>query len=81
MPLIIEDDVLEQAGLSERDARVEFACRMFDAQKLSLPQAAKLANLNRVQFENELYLRGIPAYRITREILEQDLESLKKLGL
>jgi hypothetical protein len=31
MPLIIPDETLREAGLSEREAMAEFACRMFDA--------------------------------------------------
>jgi predicted HTH domain antitoxin len=79
MPLTIPDEALHAAGLTEREALVEFACRLFDAGKLSLPAASKLARLSRIEFEKELFNRNIPAYRITLEDYEQDLESLKKL--
>ncbi len=34
--LIVPDEMLRQAGLSEREALLEFACRLFDAGRLSL---------------------------------------------
>ena len=79
MPLTISDETLRAAGLNEHEALIEFACRLFDAGKLSLPAASKLAGLGRVEFERELFERNIPAYRITIKDYEQDLESLKKL--
>jgi predicted HTH domain antitoxin len=80
MPLLIPDEVLEQAGLTEQEARVEIACRLFEAEKLPLWPAAHLAGLSRTAFEAELRLRGLPVYRITEEHYQQDLEALRKLG-
>jgi predicted HTH domain antitoxin len=80
MPLTIPDETLRAAGMSEREAKVEIACRWFDAGKLSLGHAAGLAELSESEFEAELELRGIPRYRYTEEMLAQDVEALKKLG-
>jgi predicted HTH domain antitoxin len=80
MPLLISDEFLEQAGLTEEQARIEFACRLFDAGKLHLWPAARLAGLSRAEFEGELRARGLPVYRITEEHYRQDLEVLRKLG-
>jgi predicted HTH domain antitoxin len=81
MPLIIPDDVLEEAGLNEGDARIEFACRLFDAGKLTLWGAAKLAGLSRVEFEGELQARGIPWLRPNECDLAEDLAALDRLGI
>ena len=48
MPVVIPDETLQQAGLTEREALVEIACRLFDAGKLPLWPAAKLAGMSRV---------------------------------
>lgn len=80
MPLTISDELLEQVGLTEQEARVEFACRMFDAGKLRLWPAARLAGLSRADFEAQLRARGLPVYRITDEHYRQDLEALRRLG-
>jgi predicted HTH domain antitoxin len=81
MPLTISDEVLKQAGLTEREALIEFACRLFDAGKLTLPGAGRLAGLDRPEFETELFRRNIPAYRLTLEDLEKDLAALERLGI
>jgi predicted HTH domain antitoxin len=54
MPVVISDEALKQAGLTEREAVVEIGCRLYDAGKLALWPAAKMAGLRRVDFEQEL---------------------------
>ena len=67
--------------MNPRDALVEFACRLFDAGKLTLPSAVRLAAISRVAFEHELRSRRIPIYRPTPEDLEDNMEALKRLGI
>lgn len=81
MPLTLSDDVLKQAGMSAEEARIEIACRLFDAGKLALWPAAQLAQLSRVAFEEELHRRNIPIYRPTADDLKADLETLDRLGI
>lgn len=80
MPLLISDEQLHQAGLTECDARVELACRFFDANRLTLHQAATWARLDRLGMEAALAQRGLPIYRYTTDDLESDLETVKHLG-
>jgi len=75
MPLTIPDDLLAAAGLSERDARIEIACRLYDAGKLAIPAATRWTGLE------ELLRRKLPLCRPTEEDLKQDLETLQRLGL
>lgn len=81
MPVTIPDDVLRQAGLTEAEALIEIACRLFDAGKLTLWPAAQLAGLSRIAFIGELQRRSIPAFRVTLEDLEHDLAVLERLGV
>ena len=81
MPLVISDEQLRSMQMSERDALVEIACRLFDAGRLGFHAAMRLTNLDRTSFENELIQRQIPIYRPTVEDLREDLETLDKLGL
>jgi predicted HTH domain antitoxin len=81
MPLVIPDEVLQEAGLGERDALIEFACRLFDAGKLSLGGAARLAGRSRVAFEEELLARRIPLARPDENDLADDLAALDLLGI
>jgi len=80
MTLSIPEDILKEAGLTERDALIEFACRLFDAEKLDLNTAARLAGMERVHFEIELRNRKIPIYRPTVEEFRQDMETIRRLG-
>jgi predicted HTH domain antitoxin len=79
MPLTISDELLKDAGLTEREALIEFACRMFDADRLTKPMALRVSGLSRVEFERELINRGLPIIHYTEEMWEQDLEALAKM--
>ena len=81
VPLIIPDDWLAEAALSERDAKIEIACRLFEAGRLPMPTATRWAGLNRTEFEEELLRRKIAICRPTVEDLEQDIEALERLEL
>ncbi len=81
MPILnIPDEVWSETGLSEREALTEFACRLFDARRLTLWSAARLAGLDRAAMEDALLQRSIPIYRPLPEDLEKDLTTLKRLG-
>jgi predicted HTH domain antitoxin len=81
LTLSLSDEVLKQAGMTAEEARVEIACRLFDAGKLTLWPAAQLAQLPRADFEEELHRRQIPVYRPTVEDFKADLETLDRLGI
>jgi predicted HTH domain antitoxin len=81
MPVLIPDETLFEAGLSEREGLVEIACRLFEAGKLTLWSGARLAQLSRVAFEQELQARHIALYRPTVADLEADLRALDQLGI
>jgi predicted HTH domain antitoxin len=80
MPLTIPDDLLREAGLSEHEGLIEFACRLFEAGRLTLWSAAKGAGLTRTAFEEELHHRHIPIYRPELADLRDDLATLNRLG-
>jgi len=80
MPLTIPDDLLAEAGLSEREARLEIACRLYDAGKLTLPQATRWAAVSRTEFEAALLERHLPIVRVDEEYWQQEVEGLKRLG-
>lgn len=79
MPITISDETLQRMGMSADEARVEIACRLFDAGKLYLWPAAQLAGMSRVQFEGELMERKIPIYRPTLADLQAELKALDEL--
>jgi len=77
MPLVIPDDALRAAGLDEHEAPIELACLLFDAGRMSIGHAAKFAGLSTIEFEEALHARGIPRFRYTKEMLEQDIRALE----
>jgi predicted HTH domain antitoxin len=80
MPLVITDEQLRTMQMSERDALVEIACRLFDAGRLGFHAAMRMTNLDRTSFENELIRRKIAIYRPTVEDLREELENLERSG-
>lgn len=79
MPLTISDDQLREAGLTDKEGLIEFACWLFDTGRLDLWPAAKLARMSRVEFENELHTRNIAIYRPTVEDLAHDMAALEEI--
>jgi len=81
MPLTIPDELLSDAGITPDDARLEFACRLYDGGRLSFGQAIRWSGLTRTDFEAAMLARGLPLYRPTVEDLERDLDTLARLGV
>jgi predicted HTH domain antitoxin len=79
--LTIPDEQFKQAGLTEREALMELACRLFDAGRLSLPAAATFAGVSRIEMEDALMDRKIAVYRPTPEDLARDLKNLREMGV
>jgi predicted HTH domain antitoxin len=79
MSFTIPDEVLRATGLNEQEMAQEIAVMLFEKEKLTLAQAARLAGLNRIEFQQLLASRQIPVHYGLEE-LEQDLQTLRKLG-
>jgi len=78
MTLQIPDDILKAANLDERGMLVELACRLFDTDRLSLSQAARLAGMERGEFEETLHDRGIAIYRYDEDEFRRELAAIAK---
>ena len=59
MSVIISDDVLQSAQISEIELKREIAILLFQKSKLGLNQAQVLAETPMVEFKQELARRGI----------------------
>lgn len=76
--MLIEDEFLLAANLTEAEMRTELAVVLYQKRKLSMGKAAKLAGIPRIQFQFLLASREIPVnYDV--EDLKQDLETLRQL--
>lgn len=80
MAIIISDELLSSCSLDEGQLRIELACILYDKEILSLGQAARMAEIDRMAFQKALAERGIDI-KYTAADLEQDLQTLGKLKL
>ena len=80
MPVTVPDQLLSEAGLSEVEAKLEIACRLYDAGKLTMPQATRWAEISRSEFESALLERHLPLVRIDDTYWQQEVEGLERLG-
>ena len=79
MSLTISDELLHSAHMSEEELSLEIAVLLYQREKLTLAQAARLAKMGRVQFQHLLASRRIPLNYDVSD-LEQDLKTLRELG-
>ncbi len=79
MSVTISDEVLQSARLSEAELRQELAVLLFERERLTLAQAARLAGLDRLRFQHLLASRAIPVHYDVAEF-EADLNTLRDMG-
>lgn len=75
MALIISDETLAKAQLSEQELLVDIACYLYEKKRLSMGKARALAGLNLIDFQQELAKREIDIH-YTQEDLNKDLDNL-----
>ena len=76
--LTIPNDILEAAGLTEKDCLIELAVHLYAERRITLGQALRLSQLSRAELESELACRDISLYTV--EDLDRDVAALKELG-
>lgn len=77
MQLTLSDNVLQAAHLTEDELRVELAVTLFQQDRLTLAQAAELANRAYLDFQKLLADRNIPLH-YGEEDLKHDLLTAEK---
>lgn len=78
MVIEIADSILERAGLSKEDIRLELAILLFQREKVSLGQAGNIAGMHKIMFQKELAKRKISVHYGVED-LENDLGNLKMI--
>jgi predicted HTH domain antitoxin len=76
---VISHDILESAHLSEAEMLLEIALTLFAQERMTLGQAAKLADLPQLDFQKVLAARKIPVHYDVAEF-EEDLKTLERLA-
>lgn len=76
MSLVIPDEFLQTAHITEADLKLEIAILLFQQGKITLGTASQLAEMNQLEFQRILGSRKIPIdYDI--EEFRQDLRTLE----
>ncbi|MBK8568419.1 MAG: UPF0175 family protein [Saprospiraceae bacterium] len=75
MVITVPDSIVKNSGLTEAQVRLGVAISLFQMEIFTLTQAAKVAGLHRVQFQEELAKRKIPVHYGIEE-LEEDMKTL-----
>ena len=78
MSVVIPDEILHAARMTEAEFRQEIAIFLFEKEKLTLAQASRLADVSRLQFQHLLASRRIAVHYDVAEF-EEDLRTLQKL--
>ena len=80
MAVVIPDATLYAAHLTAVELKQELAVLLFQQDRLTMMQAAELANMPSIQFQHLLASRCIsPHYDVPE--FEQDLATLQQLGM
>ncbi|MBD2771801.1 UPF0175 family protein [Iningainema tapete] len=79
MSVLIPDDILQSAKISEEELKLEIAILLYQQRKLSTGKARRFAGMNLIEFQGELAKRGI-CINYDVEDFQADLETLRKLG-
>ncbi|MBH8552752.1 UPF0175 family protein [Nostocaceae cyanobacterium CENA357] len=79
MSVVIPNEILTTTRMTEDEMKREIAVMLFEKEKLTLGQASRFADMNRIAFQHLLASRQIPIhYGI--EDFEQDINNLRQMG-
>ena len=79
MSVVISDEILHAARMSEAELKQEIAVMLFQKEKLTLGQASRLAGMNQLQFQHLLASRQIPVH-YNVEDFEADIKTPREMG-
>jgi len=77
--LLIPDEILLQAQMTENELRQEIAVALYAGNKLSFGQAQKLTELNHFEFQKLLDEKGVDLH-YSLEDLKNDIQTLRELN-
>ncbi len=78
MAVLIPDDILRSARVSDDELRLEIAIMLYSMNRLTLGQASEFCNLSQFEFQNILGDRKIPINYDVEEF-ERDLKTIDSI--
>lgn len=79
MRVTLPEGLLHAARMTEAELLRELAILLYQQERLTLAQAARLAGMDRLPFQHLLASRGI-AIQYDEDDFEEDLDALRSLG-
>ena len=79
MSVVIPDDVLVSARMSEAQLKLEIAIMLFQQDRISIGKARRLAGINLLEFQREISERDICIHYDVEEF-EEDIKTLQEMG-
>ncbi len=79
MSLVISDEFLQAAHISEADFKLEIAILLFQQEKITLGTASQFAGMNQLEFQRILGSRKIPIHYGVEDF-QQDLRTQSANG-
>lgn len=78
MSVVIPDSVLQASRMSASEVKQEIAVMLFDKSKLTLAQAARFAEMDRISFQHLIASRGLYVH-YDEDDFEKDLATIREL--
>ncbi|MEM8604998.1 MAG: UPF0175 family protein [Cyanobacteria bacterium P01_H01_bin.121] len=78
MSVVVPDEILTATRMTDVEMRQEIAIMLFQQEKLTLAQASRFSDMNRVAFQQLLASRQIPIHYGVEDF-EQDIQNLREL--
>jgi predicted HTH domain antitoxin len=79
MSVLVSDEILQAAKMSDADLKRELAVLLYQQKKLGLSKARELAEMPLIKFQQELARRQIPVFDDVAGF-EVEVDQLKALG-
>jgi predicted HTH domain antitoxin len=79
MSVLIPDDILQSAEMSEAELKLELAILLFQQEKISIGKARRFAEMSLLDFQREIAQRGICIHYDVEEF-EEDIQTLREMG-
>ncbi len=79
MSIVIPDDLLKAAKMTEAELKLEVAALLYQQQKISSGKARRFAGLSLLEFQREIAKRGLHV-NYDREDFQADIETLHQAG-
>ena len=79
MSVLVSDEILQAANMSDTELKRELAILLYQQQKLGISKARELAEMPLIEFQRELAQRQIPVFDDVAGF-ESEIAQLKALG-